>query len=109
MRLPCWLLDELAQRARAVGVTLPLYLTDKLAPSSRGHATVAGGLLPPCSPTRPDTLRSGSWCGPQPSEGDVVQHPDGHLDVVRSVAQGPGIGQYRLDVAPATVIRWTPT
>jgi hypothetical protein len=36
----------------------------------------------------------------------VVRHPDGELQIVRAVAQGPGLGQYRLEVESVTVIEW---
>lgn len=54
-------------------------------------------------------LRTTSWEGMDPAEGDVVQATDGTVvGVVTGVAQGPGIGQWRLEVGLARVITWNP-
>lgn len=51
-------------------------------------------------------LRSTEWEGLPPAPGDVVQLGDGQVAVVRQVAQGPGVGQWRLWCSPARLIRW---
>jgi hypothetical protein len=51
------------------------------------------------------TLRSTSWDGPAPGAGDVVLLGRACY-VVRAVAQGPGAGQYRLDVVARPLWRW---
>lgn len=55
---------------------------------------------------RPLTLRTVAWDGPAPAAGDVVQLGDGSVAVVQLVAEGAGVGQYRLECAPARLIRW---
>lgn len=55
---------------------------------------------------RPLTLRSAAWDGPAPAPGDVVQLADGTVAVVQLVAAGAGVGQWRLECAPARLIRW---
>lgn len=57
-------------------------------------------------------LRSTEWDGLPPATGDVVQGlgPDGlGVGVVMAVAQGPGVGQWRMDVTPARAITWWPS
>lgn len=51
-------------------------------------------------------LRSTEWEGMPPAAGDVVQDGD-QLHLVTAVAQGPGVGQWRLDVEPVRRIVWT--
>lgn len=50
-------------------------------------------------------LRSTEWGGPPPCSGDVLLMGD-DVAVVTDVAEGPGLGQYRLVVAPARLYRW---
>lgn len=52
------------------------------------------------------TLRSTSWDGDAPAVGDVLLMGEDAAHVVERVAEGPGLGQYRLDVRPARLIRW---
>lgn len=54
------------------------------------------------------TLRSVAWDGLPPAVGDVVRlHADGGtLACVTDVAQGPGVGQWRITCEPARVIEW---
>jgi hypothetical protein len=54
-------------------------------------------------------LRSTTWDGLPPAVGDVVQLDADQVAVVRSVAQGPGVGQWRIDAEPARLITWWPT
>lgn len=51
------------------------------------------------------TLRSTTWDGLPPATGDVLLMGD-DVCVVERVAEGPGVGQYRLVVRVARVIRW---
>jgi len=53
------------------------------------------------------TLRSVAWDGLAPAPGDLVDHPDHGPLVVELVAQGPGVGQWRLDCRVPRVIGWT--
>lgn len=51
-----------------------------------------GGALAPLL----HTLRSTSWDGPAPVVGDLVVMGD--LAIIRAVARGPGLGQWRLTI-----------
>lgn len=53
-------------------------------------------------------LRSTTWDGLPPAPGDVVQMAHDQVGIVQSVAQGPGAGQWRLDVEPTRLIVWVP-
>lgn len=53
-------------------------------------------------------LRTVAWDGLPPAAGDVVQLPDGTLHVVDRVAEGAGVGHWRLECRPARVIQWRP-
>lgn len=46
----------------------------------------------------PCTLRSTSWDGPGPVEGDLLTTRAGSWYLVLAVAAGAGVGHYRLDV-----------
>jgi hypothetical protein len=52
-------------------------------------------------------LRSNGWEGPPPAEGDGLQTPDGRTFRVLDVAEGPGPGQYRMEVQECSVFLWT--
>lgn len=66
---------------------------------------------------RPVTLRSTSWDGPAPGAGDYLTTRAGSWYLVTDVAEGAGVGHYRLGcvttTAPAAlpdgtrVYRWT--
>lgn len=43
------------------------------------------------------TLRSHSWDGPAPAEGDLLVSTGGSWYLVLAVAAGAGLGHYRLD------------
>lgn len=51
-------------------------------------------------------LRTTSWDGPAPQAGDVVQLTTTEVAVVTDVAEGPGVGQWRLNVDPRDLILW---
>ncbi len=52
-------------------------------------------------------LRSVGWDGPTPQRGDVLLDPDGHAARIERVAEGPGCGQWRLDVVRCSSFAWS--
>lgn len=52
-------------------------------------------------------LRSTCWDGPTPQRGDVLVDPDGNAARIVAVAEGPGAGQWRLEVVRCSSFRWS--